>query len=143
MSQHYLQHQTVDFSSYRKKCLITIIWIIWFFWQRSIQQKNRDNVLYNSNSKDYFSNQCCILTFDPVQNTIQGDAPEGSDTFQWEEIAWAETSWWNGTSLKNSHGTLIDWCTGREWPLKCMTVISAWWRLNIRFQRSSGRRTII
>ena len=25
----------------------------------------------------------------------------------------------------------------------CMTVISAWWRLNIRFQRSSGRRTII
>ena len=36
---------------------------------------------------------CCILTFDPVQNAIQGDAPEGSDTFQWqlgEEIAWAE-----------------------------------------------------
>ena len=45
--------------------------------------------------------------------------------------------------LKNSHGTLRDWCTGREWPLNCMTVISAWWRLNIRFQRSSGRRTII
>ena len=45
--------------------------------------------------------------------------------------------------LKNSHGTLIDWCTGREWPLNYMTVISAWWRLNIRFQRSSGRRTII
>ena len=36
---------------------------------------------------------CCILTFDPAQNAIQGDAPEGSDTFQWqlrEEIAWAE-----------------------------------------------------
>ena len=33
--------------------------------------------------------------------------------------------------------------TGREWSLNCMTVISAWWRLNIRFQRSSGRRTII
>ena len=32
-----------------------------------------------------------------------------------------------------------EWCTGREWPLNCMTVISAWWRLNIRFQRSSGR----
>ena len=31
--------------------------------------------------------------FDPAQNAIQGDAPEGSDTFQWqlgEEIAWAE-----------------------------------------------------
>ena len=36
-----------------------------------------------------------------------------------------------------------EWCTGREWPVNCMTVISAWWRLNIRFQRSSGRRTII
>ena len=41
--------------------------------------------------------------------------------------------------LKKSHDTLIDWRTGREWPLNCMTVISAWWRLNMRFQRSSGR----
>ena len=48
-----------------------------------------------------------------------------------------------GRAKKNSHGTLIDWCTGREWPLNCMAVISAWWLLNIRFQRSSGRRTII
>ena len=35
------------------------------------------------------------LYFDlrPEQNAIQGDAPEGSETFQWqlcEEIAWAE-----------------------------------------------------
>ena len=40
---------------------------------------------------------------------FQGDAPEGSDTFQWqlgEEIAWAEIGWWNGMSKKNSHGTL-------------------------------------
>ena len=36
-----------------------------------------------------------------------------------------------------------EWCTGREWPLNCMTVISAWWRLNIWFQRSSGHWTII
>ena len=33
----------------------------------------------------------------------------------------------------------LQWYTGREWPVNCMTVISAWWRLNIRFQRSSGR----
>ena len=44
-----------------------------------------------------------LLYFDlrPKQNAIQGDAPEGSDTFQWqlcEEIAWAEIGWWNGTS---------------------------------------------
>ena len=30
-----------------------------------------------------------------------------------------------------SYGTLIDWCTGREWPVNCMTVISAWWRSNM------------
>ena len=24
-----------------------------------------------------------------------------------------------------SHGTGMDWCTGREWPVNCMTVISA------------------
>ena len=31
---------------------------------------------------------------------FQGDAPEGGDTFWWqlwEEIAWAEIGWWNGT----------------------------------------------
>ena len=44
---------------------------------------------------------------------------------------------------KKSHGTLIDWCIGREWPVKCMTVISAWWRLNMPFQGLSGRWTII
>ena len=38
-----------------------------------------------------------------------------------------------------AHDTLIDRCTGREWPVNCMTVISAWWRLNMRFLRSSGR----
>ena len=36
-----------------------------------------------------------MLYFDlrPIPNAIQGDAPEGSDTLQWqlgEEIAWAE-----------------------------------------------------
>ena len=35
-----------------------------------------------------------------------------------------------GRGKKNSHGTLIDWCTRREWPVNCMTVISAWWRSN-------------
>ena len=39
---------------------------------------------------------------------------------------------------KKFHGTLIDWCTGREWPLNCMTVISAWWRSNMPFQNWVG-----
>ena len=71
---------------------------------------------------------------------FQSDALEGSDTFRWqlwEEIAEAGlTEIWDKVK---SHGTLIDWCTGREWPLNCMTVISAWWRSNMPFQRLSGR----
>ena len=80
--------------------------------------------------------------FDPAKNAIprwcigrrwhilmavmRGNRVGGNWLMKWDE-------------LKNSHGTLIDWCTGREWPMNCMAVISAWWRLNIRFQRSSGR----
>ena len=36
---------------------------------------------------------------------------------------------------KKSHYTLIDWCTGREWPLNCMTVIFARWQSHRPFQR--------
>ena len=53
-------------------------------------------------------------------------------------IGVGELGWQYGTGLK-SHGTVIDWCTGREWPVNCMTVISAWWRSNMPFQRVSGR----
>ena len=79
--------------------------------------------------------------FDPAKNAIprwctgrrwhilmavmRGNCVGGNWLMKWDE-------------LKNSHGTLIDWCTRREWPVNCITVISAWWRLNIRFQRSSG-----
>ena len=45
-----------------------------------------------------------------------------------------ESGWQYRTRL-NSHGTLTNWCTGREWPGNCMTVISAWWRSNMPFQR--------
>ena len=51
-------------------------------------------------SKKKYESMCYVLTFDPAQNAIQGDAPEGSDTFQLqlgEEIAWAEIGKWNGT----------------------------------------------
>ena len=51
---------------------------------------------------DQMQYNCNILTFNPAQKMLfQGDAPEGSDTFQWqlgEEIAWAEIGWWNGTT---------------------------------------------
>ena len=34
-----------------------------------------------------------------------------------------------------SRSTVTDWCTGREWPVNCMTVISARWQSNMPFQR--------
>ena len=45
--------------------------------------------------------------------------------FQWDKV--------------KSRGTVIDWWTGREWSVNCMTIISAWWRSNMPFQRLSGR----
>ena len=34
-----------------------------------------------------------------------------------------------------SHGTGKNWCTGRGWPLNCITIISAWWWSNMPVQR--------
>ena len=45
-----------------------------------------------------------------------------------------ELGWQYGTRLK-SHSTVTNWCTGRRWPVNCMTVISAQWRSNMPFQR--------
>ena len=85
---------------------------------------------------------CYILTFDPApKNAIP---------------RWCTRRKWHipmVSNRKRSRGRIkaydmgqgegptvpLQWCTGREWPVNCMTVISAWWRLNIRFQRSSGR----
>ena len=57
---------------------------------------------------------------------MRGNNVGGNWPMEWDEV-------------KNSHGTLIDWCTWREWPVNCMTVISAWWGSNMWFQRSSRR----
>ena len=54
--------------------------------------------------------------------------------FHWRGQAWL-TKW----DKVKSHGTVIDWCTGRDWPVNCTTVISARWRSNMPFQRLSGR----
>ena len=60
---------------------------------------NNSFVKIGQNTKKSPSN-VVFWPFDSAQNAIQGDAPEGSDTFQWqlwEEIAWAEIGSWNGT----------------------------------------------
>ena len=36
---------------------------------------------------------------------------------------------------KKSHHAVTKWCTGREWPVNCMTVISARWRSHMPFKR--------
>ena len=54
-----------------------------------------------------------------------------------ENVNWQ--IWLTKWDKLKAHDTLIDWCTGREWSLKCMTVISAWRRSNMPFQRLSGR----
>ena len=36
---------------------------------------------------------------------------------------------------KKSHRAVTKWCTGREWPVNCMTVISARWQSHMPFQR--------
>ena len=49
-------------------------------------------------------------------------------------IGVGKLGWQYGTGIK-SHGTVTDGCTGREWPVNCMTVISARWWSNMPFQR--------
>ena len=50
----------------------------------------------------------------------------GSCIFHWHRQAWL-TIW----DKVKSCGTVIDCCTGREWPVNCMTVISARWQSNM------------
>ena len=90
----------------------------------------------------------CMLYFDlrpsqtchsKVMHQKEVTHSNGSYERKSHRLAWL-TKW---DKVKKSHGTLIDWCTGRQWPVNCMTVISAWWRSNMPFQRLSGHWTII
>ena len=49
-------------------------------------------------------------------------------------IGVGQLGWQYGTGLK-SHGRVTNWCTGREWPGNCLTIISARWRSNMPLQR--------
>ena len=72
------------------------------------------------------------------KNAIRRWCTGNSDIFQWpvierDRVGGLRLIIWDKMKVP------LQRCTGREWPVNCMTVISAWWRLNIRFQRSSGR----
>ena len=71
---------------------------------------------------------CSILTSDPVKHAI----PKTAEVLY--SVGMGELGWQYGTGL-TSHGTVTNWCTGREWPMNCMTVISARWQSNMPFQR--------
>ena len=74
----------------------------------------------------FHSEWCIGRKWHILMAVMRGNRVGGNWLMKWDEV-------------KNSHGTLIDWCTGRERPVNCMTVISAWWRSNMRFQKSSRR----
>ena len=84
---------------------------------------------------------CCILPFNPAKHAIpkwctwrKWHIHDGS--YEKKSRRWAWLKKWDKV---NSHGTLIDWYIGREWPVNCMTVISVWWWSNMLFQRLSGQ----
>ena len=61
------------------------------------------------------------IDFQPGQTCHSKDG--GSCIFRWRGRAWLTI--WNRVK---SHGTVTNWCTGRGWPVNCLTVISArWW----------------
>ena len=109
---------------------------------KAVQMNMQCNLIRESMLEEFELRQknqkhLCVVfwPFDPAKNAIprwctgrrwhilmavmRGNRVGGNWLMKWDE-------------LNNSHGTLIDWFTGREWPLNCMTVIYAWWRLNIR-----------
>ena len=90
----------------------------------------------------YLSIRVFLLYIDPrpsqtshskVMHRKEGTHSDGS----YEEKSCRRTLLTKWDKVK-AHYILIDWCTGREWPVKCMAVISAWWRSNMPFQRLSG-----
>ena len=92
------------------------------------------NHLHQHKHYDVISS-CCILTFDLTKHAIPKTVTEvthSDGSYGKKSRRWAWLTIWNKVK---SHGTVIDWCTGREWPVNCMTVISAWWRSNMPFQR--------
>ena len=62
-----------------------------------------------------------------------GQTCHSKDSGSAYSIGVGKSGWQYGTGLK-SHCTVTNWCTGREWPVNCMTVISVRRRSNMSFQ---------
>ena len=93
---------------------------------------------FYSNYEVIRSYTTCVVFWPSTRPNMpfQSDAPEESNTFQWPVIERNRRQiWLTKWDKVKAHDTLIVWCTGREWPLNCMTVISARWQSNMPFQR--------
>ena len=103
------------------------------FWQRhptfhnGHTKYNREGVLYI----DLQPGQTC---HSQVMHRKEVTHSDGSYEKKSRRRAWLKI--WDKVK---SHGTLIDWCTRRELPVNCITVISARWQSNMPFQRLGGR----
>ena len=84
---------------------------------------------------------CCILTFNPAIHAIPKWCTGRKSHIPMAVMRRNRVGgfWVTKWDKVKAHDTLIDWCTGREWPLNCMTVISACWRSNMPFHRLRGR----
>ena len=83
---------------------------------------------YKPRSLMYLCIWCSILTPDLAKHAIPKTAE-----FAYP-IGVGKLGRQYGTGSK-PHGTVTNWCTGRECPGNCMTVISARWRSIMPFQR--------
>ena len=119
LPSHFCVHATIIPFSSKTSFLYSLLDYIW----RMIQL----NMLYT----DLQPGQTC---HSKVMHRKEVTHSDGSYEKKSRRRAWL-TIW----DKVKSHVTLIDWCTGREWPVNCMTVISAWWRSNMPFWRLSGR----
>ena len=91
----------------------SLIWVIktrWRSWKYMFV-----NLLYFDlrPGQKCHSRWCTARKWHILMAVRRGNRVGGNWLMKWDEVK------------KNSHGTLIDWCTGRERPVNCMTVISA------------------
>ena len=128
------QHESILFTFGFPEAM-TLFWQELISWLTPVYMYNFSNLTYTSTHNVVF----WPLTRPKMPFRVMHwkEVTHSSGSYERKSHGWklADEMGW----AKKSHDTLIDWCTGRELPLNCMTVISAWWRLNMRFQRSSGR----
>ena len=95
-----------------------------------------DNIRQHSNLLGFCSNcspwlyWCFYLLYIDLWRSQPCHSKDGGSAYS---IGVGELSWQYGTGLK-SCGPATNWCTRREWPVSCMTVISARWQSNMPFQ---------